>query len=119
MIRQGLGVHLHEARPILSDEARPIGQRLMLRAQQWFGDRDELGAHLDLLQASRQIGGRSFKIIESSSNRQSAGRFRNPSSCQSTKRGAYRVQGPISMLDFGRSLLRPRQGMIRTIRDQP
>lgn len=57
MIQQGLSRHLHEARLALSDEARPIGQRLIAALSEWFGDRDKLGANSDLLQASLQIGG--------------------------------------------------------------
>jgi AcrR family transcriptional regulator len=57
MIRQELGRHLHEARLILSDEARPIGQRLIAALSEWFGNRDKLDANSDILQASHQIGG--------------------------------------------------------------
>ncbi len=57
MIDQGLSLRLHEARLILSDEARPIGQRLIDALNAWFGDRDKLSGNSDLLQASLQIGG--------------------------------------------------------------
>ncbi len=56
MIHQGLTLHLHEARLILSDEARPIGHRLIAALTEWFGGQDKLGANTDLLQASLQIG---------------------------------------------------------------
>jgi AcrR family transcriptional regulator len=57
MIHQGLSLHLHEARLALSDETRPIGQRLIAALNEWFGARDKLGADSDLLQASLQMAG--------------------------------------------------------------
>lgn len=57
MIQHGLSLHLHEARLVLADETRPIGQRLVAALSEWFGGQDKLGANSDLLQASLQIGG--------------------------------------------------------------
>jgi TetR/AcrR family transcriptional regulator, regulator of autoinduction and epiphytic fitness len=57
MIHQGLSLHVRAARVALTDEARPIGQRLVDALNEWFGDRDKLGADSDLPQASLQIAG--------------------------------------------------------------
>jgi AcrR family transcriptional regulator len=57
MIHQAISLHLHEARVALSDEARPIDQRLIAAISEWFGNREKLGEDSDLVQAGMQIAG--------------------------------------------------------------
>ncbi len=57
VIDHRLSLHVREARAALSDETRPIGQRLVVALNEWFGDRDKFGADSDLPQAGLQIAG--------------------------------------------------------------
>jgi AcrR family transcriptional regulator len=109
MIHQSISHHLHEARAALSDEARPIGQRLIAALGEWFGNSEKLSEDSDLVQESMQIAGAIIRDYQQQLHAEICGAIE-----KSELMAVYGARG-ISAADIANTLMATSRGLSVTI----